>query len=132
MYQAKTSRNKALLMRRLVNLKLQRGTVAEHTSPTAFEFFARELGDIGGFSQQFCAGWEVDYEVQSRMPCSMKSHGRQRWVSSADENPDWILDSENAYYFCRDREIFSTYATCEGLVRMANNTTNKVVGKGIV
>ena len=33
MYQAKTSRNKALLMRRLVHLKLQRGTtVAEHTS----------------------------------------------------------------------------------------------------
>ena len=33
MYQTKTSRNKALLMRRLVNLKLQRETtVAEHTS----------------------------------------------------------------------------------------------------
>ncbi|GFY85303.1 hypothetical protein Acr_04g0000410 [Actinidia rufa] len=33
MYQAKTSRNKALLMRKLVNLKLQRETtVAEHTS----------------------------------------------------------------------------------------------------
>ena len=33
MYQAKTARNKALLMRRLVNLKLQSGTsVAEHTS----------------------------------------------------------------------------------------------------
>ena len=33
MYQAKTSQNKALLMRRLVNLKFQRGTtVAEHTS----------------------------------------------------------------------------------------------------
>ena len=32
MYQAKTSQNKALLMRRLVNLKFQRGTVEEHTS----------------------------------------------------------------------------------------------------
>ena len=33
MYQAKTSRNKTLLMRRLVNLKLQRETtMAEHTS----------------------------------------------------------------------------------------------------
>ena len=33
MYQAKTARNKALLMRRLVNLKLRGGTsVAEHTS----------------------------------------------------------------------------------------------------
>ncbi|KZV07155.1 hypothetical protein F511_45364 [Dorcoceras hygrometricum] len=33
MYQAKTARNKALLMRRLVNMKLKNGTsVAEHTS----------------------------------------------------------------------------------------------------
>ena len=33
MYQAKTARNKALVMRRLVNLKLKNGTsVAEHTS----------------------------------------------------------------------------------------------------
>ena len=33
MYQAKTSQNKALLMRRLVNLKLKRGTTeVEHTS----------------------------------------------------------------------------------------------------
>ena len=33
MYQAKTYRNKALLMRRLVNLKLQSGTlVVEHTN----------------------------------------------------------------------------------------------------
>ncbi|GFZ09733.1 BTB/POZ domain-containing protein [Actinidia rufa] len=53
-------------------------------------------------------------------------------VSSADENPDWVLDSGSAYHFCRDRKMFSTYAACEGLVRMANNTTNKVVGKGTV
>lgn len=33
MYQAKTARNKALLMRRMANLKLKSGTsVAEHTS----------------------------------------------------------------------------------------------------
>ncbi|GFY82703.1 AT-hook motif nuclear-localized protein 1 [Actinidia rufa] len=51
-------------------------------------------------------------------------------VSSADENPDWVLDSGSTYHFCRDRKMFSTYAACEGLVRMANNTTNKVVGKG--
>ncbi|GFY82702.1 AT-hook motif nuclear-localized protein 1 [Actinidia rufa] len=53
-------------------------------------------------------------------------------VSSADENPDWVLDSGSTYHFCRDRKMFSTYAACEGLVRMANNTTNKVVGKGTV
>ena len=53
-------------------------------------------------------------------------------VSSVYENPDWVLDSGSAYHFCRDRKMFSTYTTCEGLVRMANNTTNKVVGKGTV
>ncbi|GFS37169.1 hypothetical protein Acr_00g0050380 [Actinidia rufa] len=85
MYQTKTSRNKALLMRRLVNLKLQRETtVVEHTSEfqnvvnqltsvnlqfddemqslIASKFLARELGDISGFSQQFSTEWEVDYE----------------------------------------------------------------------
>ncbi|PSS07650.1 Endonuclease [Actinidia chinensis var. chinensis] len=44
MYQAKTSRNKALLMRRLVNLKLQRGTMAEHTSE--FQNLVNQLASI--------------------------------------------------------------------------------------
>ncbi|GFY80334.1 hypothetical protein Acr_01g0001430 [Actinidia rufa] len=42
----------------------------------------------------------------------------------------WI--QEVPTIFCRERKMFSTYAACEGLVRMANNTTNKVVGKGTV
>ena len=29
---------------------------------------------------------------------------------------DWILDSRSAYHLCRDREMFYTYAACEGLV----------------
>ena len=33
---------------------------------------------------------------------------------------------------CKDREMLSTYAACEKLVRMANNTVNRVIGKGIV
>ncbi|GFZ11293.1 heat shock protein 18.2 [Actinidia rufa] len=45
MYQAKTSRNKALLMRRLVNLKLQRETtVAEHTSE--FQSLVNQLTSV--------------------------------------------------------------------------------------
>ena len=51
---------------------------------------------------------------------------------STDEKSDWILDSDSASHLCRDREMFSTYATCEGLVRMANNTENRVVGKRTV
>ncbi|GFY91260.1 hypothetical protein Acr_07g0014560 [Actinidia rufa] len=45
MYQAKTSQNKALLMRRLVNLKLQRETtVAEHTSE--FQNLVNQLTNV--------------------------------------------------------------------------------------
>ncbi|GFZ05353.1 hypothetical protein Acr_17g0009250 [Actinidia rufa] len=45
MYQAKTSRNKVLLMRRLVNLKLQRETtVAEHTSE--FQSLVNQLTSV--------------------------------------------------------------------------------------
>ena len=45
MYQAKTARNKALLMRRLVNLKLQSGTsVAEHTSE--FQSLVNQLSAV--------------------------------------------------------------------------------------
>lgn len=45
MYQAKTARNKALLMRRLVNMKLQSGTsVAEHTSE--FQSLVNQLSSV--------------------------------------------------------------------------------------
>ena len=48
----------------------------------------------------------------------------------ADEKLDWIFDSGSAYHLCGDREMFSTYAACDGgLVWMANNTLSKVVGK---
>ncbi|GFY90898.1 hypothetical protein Acr_07g0010940 [Actinidia rufa] len=238
MYQAKTSRNKALLMRRLVNLKLQRGTVVEHTSE--FQNLVNQLASIDlHFDDEMQAllllsslpeSWETlvvslsnsaqdgkltmstvkdalfneearkkemgmtersesqalisdgsrergrghhrnngrgrprsqsrgrsfkcffcDQEGHIRRNCpKYKTHMQSSetasasasvmtdsdndafLVSSADENPDWVLDSGSAYHFCRDRKMFSTYAACEGLVRMANNTTNKVVGKGTV
>ncbi|GFY95439.1 hypothetical protein Acr_10g0008240 [Actinidia rufa] len=53
-------------------------------------------------------------------------------TASVDEKLDWVLDSNSAYHLCRDREVFSTYATCEGLVWMTNNTANRVIGKGTV
>ncbi|GFY87492.1 hypothetical protein Acr_05g0011310 [Actinidia rufa] len=211
MYQAKTSRNKALLMRRLVNLKLQRGTVAEHTSE--FQNLVNQLASIDlHFDDEMQAllvlsslpeSWETlvvslsnstqdgkltmstvkhalfneearkkemgmtdRSESQALISDESRERGREGHirrncpkykthmqssktasasasvmtnsdndaflVSLADENSDWVLDSGSAYHFCRDRKMFSTYATCEGLVRMANNTTNKVVGKGTV
>ncbi|GFY85890.1 hypothetical protein Acr_04g0006280 [Actinidia rufa] len=47
-----------------------------------------------------------------------------------DGKSDWILDSGNAYHLCRDRKVFSTYAACEGRIWMANNMSNRVVGRG--
>ncbi|GFS33625.1 hypothetical protein Acr_00g0029660 [Actinidia rufa] len=48
-------------------------------------------------------------------------------AASVDEKSYWISDSGIAYHLCRDREVFSAYVACEGLVRMANDA---IVGKG--
>ncbi|GFZ11150.1 hypothetical protein Acr_22g0005480 [Actinidia rufa] len=53
-------------------------------------------------------------------------------AASDDGKSDWVLDSSSAYHLCRDREMFSTYAACEGRIWMANNTSNRVVGRGSV
>ncbi|GFY93527.1 hypothetical protein Acr_08g0019230 [Actinidia rufa] len=53
-------------------------------------------------------------------------------AASDDGKSDWVLDSGSAYHLCRDREVFSTYAACEGRIWMANNTASRVVGRGSV
>ncbi|GFY85954.1 hypothetical protein Acr_04g0006920 [Actinidia rufa] len=53
-------------------------------------------------------------------------------VALKDGKSDWVLDSGSAYHLCRDREVFSTYATCKGRMWMANNTASRVVGRGSV
>ncbi|GFY99203.1 hypothetical protein Acr_13g0006040 [Actinidia rufa] len=53
-------------------------------------------------------------------------------AASDNGKSDWVLDSGNAYHLCRDREVFSTYAACEGRIWMANNTSSRVVGRGSV
>ncbi|GFY86981.1 hypothetical protein Acr_05g0006200 [Actinidia rufa] len=53
-------------------------------------------------------------------------------AASDDGKSDWVLDSGNAYHLCRDREVFSTYAACEGRIWMTNNTASRVVGRGTV
>ncbi|GFY97924.1 hypothetical protein Acr_12g0004650 [Actinidia rufa] len=50
----------------------------------------------------------------------------------ADRKSDWVLDSGSAYYLCRDKEVFSTYAACEGCIWVANNIASRVVDKGSV
>ncbi|GFZ06118.1 hypothetical protein Acr_18g0002880 [Actinidia rufa] len=53
-------------------------------------------------------------------------------AASDDGKSDWVLDLGSAYHLCRDREVFSTYAACEGRIWMANNTSSRVVGRGSV
>ncbi|GFZ11016.1 hypothetical protein Acr_22g0004140 [Actinidia rufa] len=242
MYQAKTSRNKALLMRRLVNLKLQRETtVAEYTSE--FQSLVNQLTSVDlQFDDEMQAllllsslleSWETlvvslsnsapngklttsmvmdalfneearrremgstdQSESQALVSEGSRERGRGqgrghhrgtekgRWRSQArgrtvrcfycdqeghikrdcpkykaqdqssdtaattavmavdlsdvllaaseDGKSDWVLDSGSAYHLCRDREMFSTYAACEGHIWMANNTSSRVVGKGSV
>ena len=43
---------------------------------------------------------------------------------------DWILDSSSAYHLCENREMFSTYATCDdGLVWKKTNTVSRLLAK---
>ncbi|GFY93081.1 hypothetical protein Acr_08g0014770 [Actinidia rufa] len=53
-------------------------------------------------------------------------------ATSDNEKSDWVLDSGSAYHLYRDREVFSTYATCEGCIWMANNVSSRVVGRGLI
>ncbi|GFZ17662.1 hypothetical protein Acr_26g0009320 [Actinidia rufa] len=53
-------------------------------------------------------------------------------AASDNGKSDWVLDSGSAYHLCRDREVFFTYAACEGRIWMANNTSSRVVGRGSV
>ncbi|GFZ21996.1 hypothetical protein Acr_29g0011580 [Actinidia rufa] len=210
MYQAKTSRNKALLMRRLVNLKLQRETtVAEHTSE--FQSLVNQLTSVDlQFDDEMQAllllsslpeSWETlvvslsnsvpngklttsmvmdalfneearrremgstdQSESQALVLERSRERGREGHIkrdcpkykaqdqssdtaattvmavdesekllaASNNEKSDWVLDSGSAYHLCRDREVFSTYAACEGRIWMVNNTASKVVGRGSV
>ncbi|GFY99659.1 hypothetical protein Acr_13g0010590 [Actinidia rufa] len=241
MYQAKTSRNKALLIRRLVNLKLQRETtVAEHTSefqslvnqltsvdlqfddemqallllsslPESWETLVvslsnsapngklttsmvmdalfneearrREMGSIDQSESQALVSEGSRERGRGQGRGHHRGTGKGRWRSQArgrtvrcfycdqeghikrdcpkykaqdqssdtaatvvmavdesevllaasdDGKSDWVLDSGSAYHLCRDREVFSTYAACEGRIWMANNTASRVVGRGTV
>ncbi|GFZ02264.1 hypothetical protein Acr_15g0008720 [Actinidia rufa] len=47
--------------------------------------------------------------------------GKGRWRSQARGR------TVSAYHWCRDREVFSTYAACERRIWMANNMSSRVV-----
>ncbi|GFZ21721.1 hypothetical protein Acr_29g0008830 [Actinidia rufa] len=187
--------NKALLMRRLVNLNLQRETtVAEHMSE--FQNLVNQLTSVDlQFDDEMQAllllsslpeSWETlvvslsNSAPNGKLTTSMvidalfneEARRRERWVrhireghikrdcqkykaqdqssdtaattvmadedesdvllaALADGKSDWVLNSGSAYHLCRDREVFSTYVTCEGRIWMVNNIASRVVGKGL-
>ncbi|GFZ02783.1 hypothetical protein Acr_15g0013910 [Actinidia rufa] len=92
-HEAKTSRNKALLMRRLVNLKLQRETiVAKHTSE--FQSLVNQLTSVD---------LQFDDEMQtllflSSLPESWETFGeaRRREMGSTDQSESQALVSEGS------------------------------------
>ena len=46
---------------------------------------------------------------------------------------DWLFDSSCSFHMCADWKLFATYYLCKGsVVKMANNTTNRVVGEGTI
>ncbi|GFS38693.1 hypothetical protein Acr_00g0058920 [Actinidia rufa] len=54
-------------------------------------------------------------------------------ISSDTEDYDWVLDNGCSFLICGVRKYFATYQACHrNTIRMANSTTNKVVGMGTV
>ncbi|GMP54145.1 hypothetical protein CsSME_00019400 [Camellia sinensis var. sinensis] len=52
-------------------------------------------------------------------------------ISSELDTPGWILDSGCTFHICADKKLFFTYRRVSGsIIRMANNTVNRVVGIG--
>ena len=46
---------------------------------------------------------------------------------------EWILDSGCSYHMCPNRDLFSTYESCNGgIVLMGNNAACDVVGRGTI
>ncbi|GFZ21531.1 hypothetical protein Acr_29g0006930 [Actinidia rufa] len=143
MYQVKTSRNKALLMRRLVNLKFQRETtMVEHTSPSLREVgkeieVKEEVITEEGHIKRNCPKYKAHDQSSNTAATAVMAVDEDEdedeidilLATSEDGKSNWVLDSGSAYHLCRDREVFSTYAPCEGRVWMANNTASRIVGR---
>ena len=51
-------------------------------------------------------------------------------AASNDGKSDWILDSGSAYHLCIDREVFSTYATCEDVYGWRTTCLAELLAEG--
>ncbi|GFS29311.1 hypothetical protein Acr_00g0006260 [Actinidia rufa] len=131
MYREKTSQNKAL-MRRLVLMLQKWTTVAELTSE--FQRKGQRKGpdkkvkeevQIRRRDKKNCPRNKAQDQSSEAATTTMMAVDESDVLLAAlaDEESDWISDSGNAYHLCRDREVFSIHVACEGLVRIANNTT---------
>ncbi|GFY80937.1 pleiotropic drug resistance 4 [Actinidia rufa] len=127
MYQAKTTRNKALLMRRLGNLKLQRGTtVAEYTSE--FQNLVNQLNNVD---------LQFDDEMQALLLLSSLSESWETlMVSLSNSVPNGKLTTSmvmDALFNeeARRRERGKTYQNeSQGLVSEESREKGRGQGKG--
>ncbi|GFY81184.1 hypothetical protein Acr_01g0009930 [Actinidia rufa] len=158
-YQVKTSWNKALLMRRLFDDEMQAllllSSLLENwetlvvslsnsapngkltTSMVMDALFneearRREMGTIDQSESQSLVSEGSSNRGQGQGRCHHRDESDVLLAASVDGKSDWELNSGTAYHLCRDREVFSTYAACEGCIWMANNTASRVVGNGSV
>ena len=91
-------------------------------------FYYDQDGHIKRYYLKYNA--KMDNDPSSKAATMIYSDSEVLLAVSVDEKSDWILDSNRAYQLCGDREMFSTYASCDGgFVWMTKNTTSRVVGK---
>ncbi|GFZ05667.1 hypothetical protein Acr_17g0012390 [Actinidia rufa] len=93
-------------------------------------FYCNQEGHI----KRDCPKYKAQDQPSNTAATAVMAVDESEVLLAASDNgkSDWVLVSGSAYHLCRDREVFSTYAACEGRIWMANNTSSRVVGKGLV
>ncbi|GFY93939.1 hypothetical protein Acr_09g0003850 [Actinidia rufa] len=90
--------------------------------------------DQEGHIKRDCPKYKAQDQSSDTAATAVMAVDESEVLLAASDNgkSDWVLDSGSAYHLCRDREVFSTYAACEGRIWMANNTSSRVVGRGSI
>ncbi|GFZ16927.1 hypothetical protein Acr_26g0001970 [Actinidia rufa] len=96
----------------------------------------KEIGstDQKGHIKRDCPKYKAQDQSLDTVATAVMAVDESDVLLAASDNgkSDWVLDSGSAYHLCRDGEVFSTYAACEGRIWMTNNTASRVIGRGSV